>query len=388
MTRALLGLGSNLEDRWGLLREAVHALPDVVGVSSVYETDPVGGPDQEPFLNLVVELDTDRSARELLELCREREEAANRVRVLRWGPRTLDVDVLWVDGVTVDEPDLQVPHPRMTDRAFVMVPLAELAPDLAAHWVDPGTGEVRRVGPLFTDRRVRIVGPGRAGRSFSAALVRRGWWVAGLVGRDGDVAGAATGVDLVLVTTPDSAIAEVASRIRPRADTVVAHVAGSLGLEALSGHPRVAAVHPLVSLPTSEVGAARLVDGAWFAVAGDAVGSELVEALGGRSFTVADDDRAVYHAAACVAANHLVALMGQVQRLADGIGVPFDAYLDLARATLDNVAELGPEAALTGPAARGDGSTIELHLAALPADERPAYVALVDQARRLATWRS
>lgn len=146
--RAYLGLGSNLGDRHSYLRGAVEAIPDRVAVSSLYETDPIGGPEQGAYLNLVVELSTHCSARELLELCRELEAAGERVRIERWGPRTIDVDVLWVDGETVDEPDLIVPHPRMFDRAFVMVPLAELAPDITADWEDPGDGEVRMVGSL------------------------------------------------------------------------------------------------------------------------------------------------------------------------------------------------------------------------------------------------
>ena len=146
MTRAFMGLGSNLGERERFLRDAVAAMPDVVAVSGMYETDPVGGPEQEPFLNIVVELDTDRSARDLLAVCRELEAAADRVREVRWGPRTLDVDVLWHDAETVIEPDLVVPHPRMRDRAFVMVPLGELAPDLTEGWADPGAGAVRRLG--------------------------------------------------------------------------------------------------------------------------------------------------------------------------------------------------------------------------------------------------
>ena len=150
--RALLGLGSNLGDRVALLRDAVAAIPDVVSVSDVYETDPVGGPDQQAFLNLVVALDTSCSPRELLEVCREREEAAERVRVVRWGPRTLDVDVLWIDGETVDEPDLIVPHPRMFERAFVLVPLADVAADVlpAGYEVEEAADAegVRRLGPL------------------------------------------------------------------------------------------------------------------------------------------------------------------------------------------------------------------------------------------------
>ena len=149
MTRAFLGLGSNLGDRAGHLRAAVAALDDVVAVSPVYETDPVGGPEQGPYLNLVVELDTGRGARALLEVCHDLVAAAGRVRDERWGPRTLDVDLLWVDGVEVDEPDLQVPHPRLWARRFVLAPLADLAPDLVTEAaVAAGDGEVRRLGSL------------------------------------------------------------------------------------------------------------------------------------------------------------------------------------------------------------------------------------------------
>lgn len=148
MTRAFLGLGSNLGDRQELMRSAVESLDDVVAVSSLYETDPIGGVEQDPFLNIVVQLDTAKTARELLEVCRDLETAAERVRDVRWGPRTLDADVLWVDGEAVDEPDLIVPHPRMRDRAFVMIPLGELAPDLVEGWSDPDEGEVRNIGRL------------------------------------------------------------------------------------------------------------------------------------------------------------------------------------------------------------------------------------------------
>jgi len=131
VTRALLALGSNLGDRVRYLQDAVALLPDVAAVSPVYETDPVGGPDgQGPYLNMVVRLDTTLDAHELLELCHRLEEKASRKRIVRWGPRTLDVDVLWVDGETVDEPDLTVPHPRMQDRPFVLAPLGDVAPDL------------------------------------------------------------------------------------------------------------------------------------------------------------------------------------------------------------------------------------------------------------------
>jgi 2-amino-4-hydroxy-6-hydroxymethyldihydropteridine diphosphokinase len=148
VTRAFLGLGSNLGDRAALLDAAVDRLVAVglVATSPRYETDPVGGPEQGVFLNLVAELDTDLSARQLLTVCGRLEAAAERVRVERWGPRTLDVDVLWIDGVTVDEPHLQVPHPRMWQRRFVLAPLRDLAPDLVSDdAVATAEGDVRRL---------------------------------------------------------------------------------------------------------------------------------------------------------------------------------------------------------------------------------------------------
>lgn len=148
--RAFLGLGSNLGDRWAYLRDAVDSLADVVAVSSVYETDPVGGPSgQDPYLNLVVELDTELTARQLLGVGQRLQAAAERVQAERWGPRTLDVDVLWIDGVRVDDPDLQVPHPRMFERRFVLAPLAELAPDLVTEAaLADSVGNVAVVGTL------------------------------------------------------------------------------------------------------------------------------------------------------------------------------------------------------------------------------------------------
>ncbi|MGH9156956.1 MAG: 2-amino-4-hydroxy-6-hydroxymethyldihydropteridine diphosphokinase [Acidimicrobiales bacterium] len=131
--RVFLGLGSNLGDRRAHLRAAAAGLADVVAVSPVYESDPVGGPPgQGPYLNAVVELATALSPRELLEVARRLEHEAGRVPTARWGPRILDVDVLLVGDLVVDEPDLQVPHPRWRERAFVLVPLADLAPDLVS----------------------------------------------------------------------------------------------------------------------------------------------------------------------------------------------------------------------------------------------------------------
>jgi 2-amino-4-hydroxy-6-hydroxymethyldihydropteridine diphosphokinase len=151
--RAFIGLGSNLGDRRQYLRAAVAALRmagDVVAVSPLYETAPVGGPEgQGAFLNLVVELSTEDSPRELLERCQALETAADRVRTVHWGPRTLDADVLWFEGMSVAEADLTVPHPRLWERRFVLQPLADLAPDLvSAEAIETSGGEVVRVGTL------------------------------------------------------------------------------------------------------------------------------------------------------------------------------------------------------------------------------------------------
>jgi 2-amino-4-hydroxy-6-hydroxymethyldihydropteridine diphosphokinase len=101
-----------------------------VAVSPVYETDPVGGPaEQDSFLNVVAELRTERSPHELLGVCHRLETAAERVRLERWGPRTLDVDVLDVDGTTSDDPELTLPHPRAAERAFVLVPWLDVDPE-------------------------------------------------------------------------------------------------------------------------------------------------------------------------------------------------------------------------------------------------------------------
>jgi 2-amino-4-hydroxy-6-hydroxymethyldihydropteridine diphosphokinase len=123
---------------------------DVVALSPLYETEPMGGPeDQGAFLNMVVELCTADTPRRLLERCHEVEAAAERVRTVRWGPRTLDADVLWVDGVTEEADDLVVPHPRLWERRFVLQPLFDLAPDLVSEEAMIASGgEVVPVGNL------------------------------------------------------------------------------------------------------------------------------------------------------------------------------------------------------------------------------------------------
>ncbi len=149
--RAFLSLGSNLGDREAHLRSGVAAVAagDDYRLSPLYETEPVGGVEQGRFLNLVVELETRASPQALLARCRAAEAEAERVRTVRWGPRTLDADVLLVGDLVVDDEDLEVPHPRMRERRFVLEPLHDLAPEL----VDPAeldlaVGEVTRIGML------------------------------------------------------------------------------------------------------------------------------------------------------------------------------------------------------------------------------------------------
>lgn len=144
--RVFLSLGSNLGDRMEHLRQGVESLPGLVAVSPVYETAPVGGPDQGAFLNIVTELDVDLDPFELLGLCHRIESAAQRVRDVRWGPRTLDVDIIWMDGVEMDTERLTVPHLRWKERRFVLAPLRDLAPDLVtAQDVEQAEGTVRVV---------------------------------------------------------------------------------------------------------------------------------------------------------------------------------------------------------------------------------------------------
>ena len=133
--KAYLGLGSNLGDRLENLKEAVSLLDgtddvEVTRSSRVYETDPIGGPEDQPaFLNAVVEIETSSTARTLLEVCLGVEGKMGRVRGERWGPRNIDIDILTFGHERIDDDDLTVPHPRMHERLFVLAPLLELDAD-------------------------------------------------------------------------------------------------------------------------------------------------------------------------------------------------------------------------------------------------------------------
>ena len=140
--RATIGLGSNLGDREANLRQALEHLAQtpetaVVRASSLYDTEPVGVEEQPHFLNAVAQLETQLSPQQLLWNLKLIERRLGRVRSQRWGPRTLDLDLLLYEDLVLDEDDLQIPHPELAKRSFVLVPLVELDPLL----VHPATGE-------------------------------------------------------------------------------------------------------------------------------------------------------------------------------------------------------------------------------------------------------
>lgn len=160
--RAYVGLGSNLGDRLGYLRAAVRGLSEagnVVAVSSLYETPPVGYEEQPWFLNAVVAIETSLTPEELLRHLQRLEHAAGRDRPFPNAPRTLDLDILFYDDLVVDRPDLTVPHPRAYERAFVLVPLFEIAPSLRHPTLHQTIGELlARLGEV-SDQLLQIAGP-------------------------------------------------------------------------------------------------------------------------------------------------------------------------------------------------------------------------------------
>jgi 2-amino-4-hydroxy-6-hydroxymethyldihydropteridine diphosphokinase len=159
MADALIGLGGNLGDVAATFREALRLLEAggcrIVATSSIWQTPPWGMTDQPAFLNACIRVETALSPRALLDLCLATETALGRVRTTKWGPRTLDLDVLDVDGRPIEEPGLTLPHPWIAERAFVLIPLAEIAPDrviagrpVAAMAAAIDAGGLERIGPL------------------------------------------------------------------------------------------------------------------------------------------------------------------------------------------------------------------------------------------------
>lgn len=151
--RCVLSLGSNLGDRMAHLQAAVEALPAlgvrVLAVSRVYETDAVGGPEQGPFLNIVALAETGAAPLDLLAACHAVEAQHDRRRDVRWGPRTLDIDLIAYDGLRSDDPELTLPHPRAAVRAFVCVPWLDVDPDAVLP-----EGRVRDLADTLDDQGV------------------------------------------------------------------------------------------------------------------------------------------------------------------------------------------------------------------------------------------
>ncbi len=253
-----------------------------------------------------------------------------------------------------------------------------------------------------------LVGPGRAGTAVADGLVAAGRRGVAVTGRHPDspstrraadryhapvtaVATAGRGAALVVIATPDAVISDVAAALAPGLEpgALVVHLSGARGVDALAGitatrpDVEVGALHPLQTLVDADDTPVPL-SGAWAAVTGPPAVRRLAHELGLRPFDLPETRRAEYHAAAVVASNHLVALLGQVERLAAHADVPLAAFEPLVRATVDHVFDLGPAAALTGPVARGDVTTVSQHLAVIAEDEHRAYQAMADSARRLA----
>lgn len=160
--RAFIGLGSNVGDRAEHLRQAVQALAATPGinveqVSAMYESEPVGGPRQPDYLNAVVEIDTVLGHRAVFDACMTIEHALGRDRSTeeRWGPRPIDLDFLMIGDLVVSDPDLEIPHPRLAERAFVLVPFSEIAPYVEV----PGLGRVHDLEErLLVTHTVKPVG--------------------------------------------------------------------------------------------------------------------------------------------------------------------------------------------------------------------------------------
>ncbi|MBU7594063.1 2-amino-4-hydroxy-6-hydroxymethyldihydropteridine diphosphokinase [Metabacillus halosaccharovorans] len=156
---AYIALGSNIGDREQYLIDAIKKIHNysnikVVNISSIYETDPVGYTDQDEFLNMVISINTDLTAFQLLSVLQETEKQLNRKRDIRWGPRTLDLDILLFNYENIEAEQLIVPHPRMHERAFVLIPLFELNQDVKIPSIDEPISTI--IDQLHDKEGVRI----------------------------------------------------------------------------------------------------------------------------------------------------------------------------------------------------------------------------------------
>lgn len=427
--RAVVALGANLGDTGAALRQAVGqlgALGEVDGISALYETAPIGGPDQPPFLNAVAVVTTlVQAPNAFLDGLHALEAAHGRVRDVRWGPRSLDLDLIAWDDDTRDG-DVVLPHPRAAERRFVLQPLADVLPDFTF----PDGRSVAELLPAIADQaielaaprgwwfvgdlpdrplRIVVAGPGRAGSAIGEGARRAGHRVVAVVSRSDADGGLGAPVlawdeplpdcDLVLLAVPDRALMATAATIvgaLPEGAAVV-HCSGITPLSVLApvasaGHP-VGAFHPLASLPAGW--GPEPLQGAGVAVAGsDEVTVRMLEGLAraclAEPFRIADEQRAAYHAVASMASNHLTAVLGTAEEVASAAGLPFQRYGPLASGAVAAAFDPkrgGPADVLTGPVARGDEGTVSLQRSAIE-EHAPELVGLYDAlneaARRLA----
>lgn len=255
---------------------------------------------------------------------------------------------------------------------------------------------------------VAVVGAGRVGTAMAVLLSRAGHHIVAVAGRS-EAAGrashllpgtpvlggveAAAGAEVVLIGTPDDAIGSTCEELARGggvgAGQFVGHLSGATGLDVLEPARAAGAtafsIHPLQTFPDVGAGLER-IPGCFFAItageeSGFSVGERLATDVGGRPFRLGDGEKALYHAAAVFASNYLVAVIAEAEEVfrAAGLPEPLEAFLPLARASLENAGSMGPGAALTGPAVRGDAGTVSRNLRALAAavpEAVPAYVAL------------
>jgi predicted short-subunit dehydrogenase-like oxidoreductase (DUF2520 family) len=258
---------------------------------------------------------------------------------------------------------------------------------------------------------ISVVGAGRVGTALAVLWQRAGHRIVAVAGGAAtpgraaahlpgvpvlDDTSAARDAEVVLIATPDDAIAAACAQVAPalRGDAAVIHASGATGLDALeAAGRRTLSLHPLQTCPTVEAAVER-IPGAAFAVTaldeeGYALGERLALDAGGRPFRLADEAKPLYHAAAVFASNYLVTVTALAEELERSAGVPdpLDALAPLQAATLANVERVGPAEALTGPAVRGDAATVRKNLEALAAHAPEAvgpYVVLADLALALA----
>jgi predicted short-subunit dehydrogenase-like oxidoreductase (DUF2520 family) len=226
---------------------------------------------------------------------------------------------------------------------------------------------------------IELHGTGRAAGALAIAAVRVGHRITSIHGRTPDAVAqlerlaspVAGRPDLRIIAVSDDAIEAVAESIAAGGRAVpTVHVSGSVGVDALASlaDAPIGSFHPLMTLPDAIVGADR-IPGSWIAVTADEPFAmtldEFARSLGGHPYRLADDDKALYHAAAAASANFTLAALGLAERLYDEAGVPFAAAQPLVAAIVANAFDLGPAGALTGPIARGDAGTVERQVAAV-----------------------